>query len=63
VHRDLFRAVQAGQKDEVQRLTAAMNDVLAQYNCPTLGETLAKLKARMAGKGLCEPYVLPPLRR
>ncbi len=62
VHRDLYRAVQAGQQAEVQRLTAAMNEVLARYACPTLGETMAKLKALMAEKGLCEPHVLPPLR-
>jgi dihydrodipicolinate synthase/N-acetylneuraminate lyase len=63
VHRDLHRAVRAGQQAEVQRLTAAMNAVLARYACPTLGETMAKLKALMAEEGLCEPQVLPPLRR
>lgn len=63
VHRDLYQAVRAGQQEEVLRLTAAMNEVLARYNGPTLGETLAKLKALMAEKGLCEPHVLPPLRR
>ena len=63
VHRDLYRAVRASQHDEVQRLTVAMGEVLAQYGCPTLGETLAKLKALMSQKGLCEAQVLPPLRR
>lgn len=62
VHRDLYRAIRAGQQDEVQRLTAAMNEVLARYAAPTLGETMAKLKALMAKKGLCEAHVLPPLR-
>lgn len=62
VHRDLCRAVLAGQDEEVRRLTEAMKAVLAQYTCPTLGESLAKLKALMAAKGLCEPNVLPPLR-
>lgn len=63
VHRDLYRAVRAGQQDEVQLLTAAMGEVLAQYGCPTLGETVAKLKALMSREGLCEAQVLPPLRR
>jgi len=63
VHRDLYRAVRAGQQEEVQRLKAAMNEVLVRYNCPTLGETIAKLKALMAENGLCERHVLPPLRR
>jgi dihydrodipicolinate synthase/N-acetylneuraminate lyase len=37
VHRDLYRAVRAGQQEEVQRLAAAMGDVLAQFTCPTKG--------------------------
>ncbi|MBM4144345.1 MAG: dihydrodipicolinate synthase family protein [Lentisphaerae bacterium] len=63
VHRDLCRAVRAGQQEDVERLKASMNEVLARYNGPTLGESLAKLKALMAAKGLCEPHMLPPLRR
>lgn len=63
MHRDFYRAVRAGQKDEVQQLTAALEEVLALYSCPALGETMAKLKALMSRKGLCEEHVLPPLRR
>jgi 4-hydroxy-tetrahydrodipicolinate synthase len=62
VHHDLCRAIRAGHQDEVRRQTTAMNEVLARYAAPTLGETLAKLKALMARKGLCAPHVLPPLR-
>ncbi len=62
LHRDLYQAVRAGQLNEVQRLAAAMGETLAQYNSPTLGEILAKLKALMAQRGLCEAHVLPPLQ-
>jgi dihydrodipicolinate synthase/N-acetylneuraminate lyase len=62
VHRDLYRAVRAGQLEAVQQLTAAMGEVLARYTCPTLGESLAKLKALMAQRNLCEAHMLPPLR-
>lgn len=62
VHRDLCRAVRTGQQEEVRRWTAAMNEVLARYACPTLGESMAKLKALLAERGLCAPQVLPPLK-
>ncbi len=61
---ELFTAARAGDIEKARAVQEAINQQAALYQeNRTLGESLAGLKVLLHLKGLCEPYVLPPLTR
>ncbi|HEV9035919.1 MAG TPA: dihydrodipicolinate synthase family protein [Puia sp.] len=62
VYVDLEKAAAKGDKTEVQRLQAISDQLGASYQSGrSLGESLAALKSLMHQRGLCQPYMMPPL--
>ncbi len=62
VCRELCACARRGDWSEADRHAKRMNDVSALYqNGRTLSQSLAALKGAMSCRGLCDPYVLPPL--
>ena len=62
VYTALEKAAAKGDKEAVGRLQAESDRLGASYQSGTTqGESLAKLKMLMHGKGLCQPYMMPPL--
>jgi len=62
VYVDLERAAGRGDTVEVARLQAIADQLGASYQTgKSLGESLAALKSLMHQRGLCEPYLMPPL--
>ncbi len=62
VCRDLWACARRGDWPAAERHAKRMNDVSALYqDGRTLNQSLAALKGAMSCRGLCEPYVLPPL--
>jgi dihydrodipicolinate synthase/N-acetylneuraminate lyase len=60
--REFYDKARAGQWDVVEALQTRLNAIAQEFqNGRSLGESLAALKAMMAGRGLCGPTVLPPL--
>ena len=58
----LCACAERGEWSEAQQCAERMSAVAAMYQKGrTLGESLAALKAALAFRGLCEPYMLPPL--
>ena len=63
VCQSLCASARSGNWLEAQNHFSRMNAVAALYqNGRTLNESLSVLKAAVHFRGLCEPYVLPPLR-
>ena len=61
--RDLYDAVRAGKTDEARETQEKVDRIGRVYQKGrTLGQGIAALKAGAAAKGLCGPWVLPPLR-
>jgi 4-hydroxy-tetrahydrodipicolinate synthase len=59
---DLCASAQRGDWKEAAQHAARMDAVAALYqNGRTLGQSLAALKAALHHRGVCAPYVLPPL--
>jgi 4-hydroxy-tetrahydrodipicolinate synthase len=62
VCRNLCASARRGDWAEAETHFSRMNTVAALYqNGRSLNESLATLKAAVHCRGLCEPYVLPPL--
>ena len=61
---DLYEAAVAGDAERAIHLQEATNEIAKIYQAGrTLGQSLAALKVMMQTKGLCDPYMLPPLTR
>lgn len=61
--RRLYDAVRAGKADEARETQETVDRIGRVYQKGhTLGQGIAALKAGAAAKGLCGPWVLPPLR-
>ncbi len=59
----LYNHARAGEWAEAAELQTQLNEVAWVFQGNrTLGQSLAALKVLLAKQGLCEPYVLPPLR-
>jgi len=59
---EMWTAAQRGDWPRVEACAQRAQEVAALYqNGRTLGESLAALKAALALRGLCSPWVLPPL--
>jgi 4-hydroxy-tetrahydrodipicolinate synthase len=64
MYRELYDAAVRGDREIAWRLQERTDALSAVYvTAPTLGQSLAALKVMAAVLGLCEPYMLPPLRR
>ena len=62
--RQLFEAAMRGDWAEANRLQDETNEIAKIYQAGrTLGQSLTALKVMMQTKGLCEPWMLPPLTR
>ena len=63
-YRALYDAAAAGDHATSYAIQKATDELSTLYvDHPTLGQSLAALKAMMAARGLCEPHMLPPLFR
>jgi dihydrodipicolinate synthase/N-acetylneuraminate lyase len=63
-YRALYDAAVAGDTATAHALQKATDELSTLYvDHPTLGQSLAALKAMMAERGLCGPHMLPPLFR
>lgn len=63
IYKTLFEAVTNGDETTANAMQQLSDDIGAVYQGgKTLGESLWALKVLMHSKGLCEPYVMPPLQ-
>jgi 4-hydroxy-tetrahydrodipicolinate synthase len=62
LYADLEKAAGQGDREEVSRLQALSDQLGASYHTGgTMGESFAALKSLMHQRGLCQPYLMPPL--
>lgn len=62
--RELYDAACAGNVERAKSLQEETNEIAKIYQeGRILGETLTALKVMMGTRGLCDPYMLPPLTR
>lgn len=62
--RELYDAVVDGNPERAIRLQEETNEIAKIYQSGRiLGQTLTALKVMMQTRGLCDPYMLPPLTR
>lgn len=63
-YRALYDAAISGDVGTARAIQKATDELSTLYvDHPTLGQSLAALKAMMAARGLCGPHMLPPLFR
>jgi dihydrodipicolinate synthase/N-acetylneuraminate lyase len=61
--RELYESARRGQWEAVEKLQSRLDSIGQVFQRERLlGESLAAIKAAMAGQGICEPHMLPPLR-
>jgi dihydrodipicolinate synthase/N-acetylneuraminate lyase len=64
LHRELYEAALRGEHETARRLQERLDALSSLYvTAPALGQSLAALKVMASVLGLCEPHMLPPLRR
>ena len=64
IYMQLYQAAVTGDDEKARRLQTLTNTIGEIYQKGrTLGESLAALKVMMQTKGLCQPWMLPPLSR
>ena len=62
VHVELYEAVVEKNDEQIEKLTAEISALCSRYLCgSSLSENIANVKAAAFKKGLCKPYVFPPM--